>query len=202
MRTLEVKLYKFSELSKEAKQNAIENYRNEGVEDVWWSERVASFDKAKKIYESIEYASDNGNTYGNTIKGARLYTWIMNNLSDQWLDTKCISKGADGKFSISEYEYKYNGSTKKRRSKIFKQNNLENCFLTGVCYDTDFMQPIIDFLKNPSEDINNEDLAENIPSYEKIAERDEEYYNSDEYIEEELENRELEYTEDGKIYEY
>lgn len=196
MRTLEIKLYKFSELSEEAKKVAIENYRNEGVEDFWWSERVASFEKAEKIYQSIADACN----YGKTIKGARLYTWIMNNLSDQWLDTKCISKEADGKFSISEYEYKYNGSTKKRRSKIFKQNNLDNCFLTGVCYDTDFMQPIIDFLKNPSEDINNEDLAGKLPSYEGIAQKEIDYMNSDEYIEEELEQLDNEYTEDGKQY--
>ena len=194
MKTVEIKLMTFAELSEEAKQNAIDNYRNRPYfDDFWENERVNSFKAAEKIYKDLRHIQEE-------IKGARLVAWIENNLSHLWTDTNRISKHADGKIKNSYFQYKYDNPVKVRISKVFKTNNLDNCPLTGVCYDFDFLQPIIDFLRNPDEHTTNLDLV--IPSYESIAERDHEYMNTDEFIIEEIENRHdgEEFTEDGEIY--
>lgn len=190
MRVKEVILYSFNELNDAAKENAINNFRESNIDDFWQSERVNSFDKANDIYRRIR------NIEGE-IQGERLYKWIINNLSSEWIDVNYISKHEDGKIKNCYFSHKYN-CVKKRRSRIFVTNNLENYPLTGVCYDYDFLKPIIEFLKHPT-NITNEQLADELPTYESIAEKDFDYYNSDEYIIEEIEANDYEFTEDGII---
>jgi hypothetical protein len=194
MKTIEIKLFKFNELSEEAKQTAIDNYRNGPYfDDFWGPDRLASYKAAEKIYKDLRHIQEK-------IKGARLVAWIQNNLSHLWTDTNRISKHADGKIKNSYFQYKYDNPVRVKLSKVFKTNNLENCPLTGVCYDFDFLQPIIDFLRNPDKNTTNLDLE--IPSYEEITQKDFDWMNTDEYIIEEIENRYdgEEFTEDGEIY--
>jgi len=191
MKTIEIKLYKFAELSEEAKQTAINNYRYQDNDDFWGPDRLASYKAAEKIYKDLRHIQEE-------IKGARLVAWIQNNLSHLWTDTNRISKHADGKIKNSYFQYKYDNPVKVRLSKVFKTNNLDNCPLTGVCYDFDFLQPIIDFLRNPDKHTTNLDLE--IPSYEEIAEKDFDWMDSDEYISETIEANKYEFTEDGEIY--
>jgi len=190
MKVIEVKVYKFNELNEYAKQHAIEECRNGNVEDFWQSERINSFDKAKDIYNRI-YKQDE-------LTGVRLYKWIINNLSSEWINVNYIAKHEDGTFSNSEYKHKYN-CVKKRLSILFVTNNLDNCPLTGVCYDYDFLKPIIDFLKYPT-NISASALANYMPTYESIAERDFDYYNSEEAIIETIESNGYDFTEYGNIY--
>lgn len=191
MRTEQIKIYQFAELSEKAKQTAINNYRYQDNDDFWGPDRLASYEAAEKIYKDLRHIQEE-------IKGARLVAWIQNNLSHFWTDTNRISKHADGKIKNSYFQYKYDNPVKVRLSKVFKTNNLDNCPLTGVCYDFDFLQPIIDFLRNPDKHTTNLDLE--IPSYEEIAEKDFEWMNTDEYISETIEANEYEFTEDGEIY--
>lgn len=190
MKTICVNIFKFEELSETAKQTAIDNYRNKGIDDFWASDREESFYKAGAIYKQLENIE-------NEIKGARLYTWLQNNVIDGFIKLNRISKHTDGTIKNSDFQYKYD-CTKFRVSRIFVTNNLENCPLTGVCYDFDFLKPIIDFINNPKSNITNIDLANDMPSYESIAERDYEEQNSDEYISEHLIANEYEFTEEGK----
>jgi hypothetical protein len=206
MKTIEIQLYKFDELSSEAKENAIQNYRNKGFDDFWGDERIESYNKAKAIYDELAGIEEE-------IAGARLVAWIENNLSHHWTKTNRIGKHdlknsgvvtkrrfKDGfYFSNSDYEYKYD-CIRYRTSNVFKTNNIDNCPLTGVCYDYDFLEPIIKFMKNPKSNVTNLDLVDDMPSYEFIADRDFEYQNSDEYIIEAIEANEYDFTEDGEIY--
>lgn len=193
MKTIEIKLYKFAELSEEAKQTAIDNYRYQDNDDFWETDRLASYKAAKNIYDDLHNIQEE-------IKGARLVAWIENNLSHLWMNTNVISKHADGKIKNSYFAYKYHNPIKYRLSKIFKTNNLDNCPLTGICYDFDFLQPIIDFLREPDKHTTNLNLK--MPSYEEVAQKDFDWMNTDEYIIEEIQNRHEgeEFTEEGEIY--
>lgn len=192
MRTVRVKLFKFGELKEEAQEKALENYRRRPYEDIWRSERDASYEAAEKIYEELENIQEE-------ICGARLYAWIENNLSHYWTKQNRISKHGEGKkFRNSDWEYKFYKCVKFRVSKIFSTNNLENCPLTGVCYDFDFLKPIIEFMKSPDMRTCNTDLT--IPDYEKVAQADYEWEMSEEYIKDNFEANEYEFTKDGKQY--
>lgn len=201
MRTIETKVYTFNELSDKAKETAISNYID-NYYDFWQDERIASYEKALEIYNELENIEEE-------VSGSRLVAWIENNLSKHWMRDNYISKhegNAYNKKSVngfyyenSYFAYKYNKCVKSRRSRIFKTNTLEDCPLTGVCYDVDFLWPIIEFMKEPKSNVSNIDLVNSMPSYDSISDRDYEYYTSDSVISEELENNESEFTEGGHM---
>lgn len=189
MRTEEIKIYKFDELSDEAKERAREWYR-EGMDDFWMHERQESYQQAEEIYDALHSIEEE-------ISGARLYAWIENNLSHIWDKSCYYSKHIDGSIKKDWWSYKYD-CIKKRRSRIKVVNNIEGCPLTGVTYDYDFLLPIIEFMKKPDSSTTNLDLE--LPSYRDVAERDWEYMTSDEAVDETLEINDYEFTEDGNIY--
>lgn len=172
MKTIEIQLYKFNELTEKAKQTAINNWRNNGIEDVFQSERIDSYKKAKEIFKQL------GNIEGE-IFGSRLIAYIENNFSHLWTENNRISKHVNGKFNNCYYSYKSDCQSFKI-SKIFKTNNLENCPLTGVYYDYVFLAPIIDFYSNPSKKTSNLNLCASFPDYDAIVERDMDYLTSNE----------------------
>lgn len=186
MRTITKNIYYFSELSEEAKRNAINNYE---FYDCWENERMESYKKALPYYKLLQ-------DIDGTINGSRLYAFIQNNIIDHFIVPNYISKHTDGKIKNCYYSHKYN-CTKKRISKIFKTNNLENCPLTGVCYDFDFLQPIIDFMEKPTSKINNTDLQ--IPSYYDVFQKDYDYCTSEETIIETIIANDYEFYEDGTL---
>lgn len=191
MRTEEIKIYKFDELSDEAKERARDKVREERSQyDFWGEERRDSYEKAEDLYDQLH------NIEGE-ISGARLYAWIENNLSYIW-DKRCYySKHTDGSIKKNWWSYKYD-CTKYRMSRIKVANTIEHCPLTGVTYDFDFLAPIMEFMKKPDSSTTNLDLQ--LPSYEDVYQRDWEWMNSDEYIDEEIEANDYEFTEDGSIY--
>ena len=186
MRTITTNVYSFNELNKQAQQNAINNHE---YYDSWESERMESYKSAEKYYDLLH------NIEGE-ISGSRLYAFIQNNIINDFINTNCISKHKDGKIKNCHYSYKYD-CVKKRFSNIFKTNNLNNCPLTGVCYDFDFLQPIIDFIEKPTNQISNLDLE--LPDYEKVAQKDYDFYTSDEFLRTELQENDSEFTENGTL---
>jgi len=208
MRIVETKVYKLHELSDEAKERVIQNYRERGGynDDFWGNERLESYQKSKEIYDQLE-------SIEGEISGARLVAWIENNLSHLWRVPKRIGKhkekysGVVTKrrqrngfyFSFSHYEWKYD-CIRHRMSHVFEVNEIDGCPLTGVCYDYDFLEPVINFMKNPKESTTNLDLVSSVPSLDYISQRDWEEQNSDEFITDQLEANDYEFTEDGKIF--
>ena len=194
MRTeiIEKTYYNYADLliNSELKRKAIDRYLN-NYDDCWSSERQDSYKKIiKSVYEPLKEVDE--------LKGIRLYKWIQNNLSWLWIDKNRISKHTDGKNKNSYFWYKYN-CIKYRVSKVFITNNLENCPFTGVCYDFDFLEPIIDFLKKPNKNTTAQDLCDSMPSLNDIAQRDYDYYTSDECILETFQANGYEFDENGKI---
>ena len=202
-RTIRTKVYKFNELSNEGKEKAISIYRNNDNYNDYAEDITSSAKAVAELFNlkfGREYTDIRTGHIEDTIlqlQGVRLYKWLINNFSSHWIDIKYISKHKNGKFKNSYFEYKYD-CVKYRKSNISVTNNLENCPLTGVCYDMDIMQPVIDFLKRP-DNSTFEDLINGIESaISKTYQSNEEWVNSDEYITESIEAKEYEFTQDGR----
>lgn len=196
MRTIEQKIYSFSDLqeNEELKQKVLDKFRYSERNEVFGVDDMQeSFKQIKKhVFEPLKEIDEE-------ISGARLVAWINNNLSWRWEDANRISKHEGGRFKNSYFAYKYDKCLKYRVSNVFKTNNLENCPFTGVCYDFNFLEPIIKFLKNPSSKVSNLDLVDDIPSVNDVYNIDLEWIQSDEYILEHLESNDYEFDEFGNI---
>lgn len=203
----ECKSYFLKELSEQAKQKAYEQwyskitYYNGGNEVKETLERFCdyfdvdcyswdfnSYDYNYKFRIENDILIDNEN-----ISGIRLAKYVWNNYA------KYITKGKY--FSLwSKTERSMNNPSmdklKSRYSKVM--TSMEDCPLTGVCFDCDALDPIIKCLAyqtlyNSYENLINECLD----SLFKAARDDCEYAYSMERFEEDAINNEWEYNEDG-----
>lgn len=213
MRTIEVNLYEYDELSDSAKERARDWYRH-GMEYAWldeWIDSARAFAEATgttlKDYSiglcshsyfhiaevtTIPWFVDGQNE----LTGLRLRTWIINNVLPNLVKGKYYGKGYRGE--NGKYVHKF------RHSKI--QMEYDNCPLTGFCGDQDFIQPLLDFVNCPDSgwngtrknctynDLLNECFDEGLAG----IINDLEHQESDEYIEEQIQANEYEFTEEGE----
>ena len=194
MKTLEINLYKFDELSDEAKEKAIKNYKNKYCEEIgiFWQEdnfnsikAILNFFDVKIKYFEIDFSSaarsfinwEFTSEYNEELKnlfGARLFKYISNNYIGK--KTGSFNSVFDGK------------------------HDMGRCLFTGYCADHDIISPVIEFLEKPTKYINFEDLINNvIYAGFKYIENDYNYQNSDEAITEEILNKDLYFNASGKI---
>lgn len=214
MRTVEVNVYSFEELSSKAKAIAIENYRNRMSHDHVWDEAHDSVVAFHEVFKTdggrnswLEFTTSNIEDDVLELSGLRLHKYIINNywnnlfkgkylkstVSDDWKPfhpmrrTKKLEKGP--------HEGKHRNTY---RSTMFFEND---CVLTGVCYDYDLLRPIYEFLEKPRESASLNDLFRicfdclDQAINDEIQERE-----SDEYISEEIMNNDYEFTDDGEIF--
>jgi len=152
MKTIEINLYSYNELSDKAKQNAKNNFE---YDDFWSHERLESMKAAKELYRLFDTDEE--------IKGIRLYKFIQNNILPKLRNRiKYINGG--GKYPSA----KIREGEKARFSKI--QFNEDAIHLTGYCTDYNFLEPIFDFLKSPDKHTTSADLLNT--SLEDIYDRD------------------------------
>ena len=164
MKTITLQLYTFDELSEEVQKEIIERERWNVMEQCMsaygsdYRESLKAFEKltnTRSYSWSVDYCNysfrfnhiDNPifecpvdydkDIYAEDLYGKLLFRYINNNIiphitQDQYYSTsgKCI----DGK-----YTYKH------RRSRVIK--SLDDCPLTGMCYDYYLLEPIIKYYK-------------------------------------------------------
>lgn len=219
MRTIRTKIYKFEELNEDAKSNAIRHYQNNILSfDFIYSDAEKTVDAFCNAFNvksgSRSWLDCNTSNIDDDIlnlNGLRLRKYILNNFGDTLFKRKYLKHGElresrkpyhrmmkqieitsncpnKGKISVSYY------------SNIFKV--AQNCNLTGMCYDDDMMQPIYDFLNLRSFDSTNfEDLLNNcFDAMCKTLKDEEDYMYTDEYIIEEINSNDYEFTENGNIF--
>lgn len=209
MKTIEVQIYSFDELSEKAKQKAINNYRDNNSEIAWAEENRQTLEKFAEIFPiKITNWSYGGRGEGvsfyftlndciEEMTGQRLAKYIWNNYKRDLFKGKYYSLWSKKEKSYKYYKEGY-PVLKTRYSKILLDNS---CVLTGYCVDDDILQPVYDFLNKPIEGVSFRDLLENcFDSWITACNNGIEYQNSDEYIAEELINNEYEFTENGKLY--
>jgi hypothetical protein len=224
MKTIEIKLYQFQELNKQAQEKALNNYRSEGIDcSYFYDEAHETVKKFHDIFGTedghhswldIKTAHIDENIL--ELKGLRLRTYIINNFYSQIFSGKYkkswyFKEGEAPKklcklIRTSEYKYKEGKETKTGVKQIYRSkiNFTNDCELTGVCYDYSILKPLYDFLawNDPKNDSTTtfEELMENcIYSLKKDLESEEEYINSDEAIIETFESNNWHFEENGKM---
>jgi len=209
MKTIRTKVYQFNELTEQAKQKAINDFRNNGIDiDYIYDEAQNSVKEFHDIFGTKEGDRSwldvkTGHIEDNIIEltGLRLRTYIINNFGNRLYKGKYFSL-----WSKTEVSYKYHKEgfpvLKSRYSKVIFDNC---CPLTGVCYDNSLLQPIYDLIENYREKADYysymtfETLMNDcFESLEKDIEAECESIQTDEYIAEQIEANEYDFTKDGK----
>jgi hypothetical protein len=209
MRTITTTAYQLSELSEEAKQTAIREYRGEGVDTSHnWNEARESV----KEFCDLFNVSDGRNSWldiicssfgeasnRNELTGQRLRTYLLNNFPSAFYERK-YHKSHHSEEKPAPHRMRSIKPWSKGGYWVTLRSNFETescCPFTGVCYDEYLLQPLKDFVKKP-DNRNFEDLmTEAGESLCKSLESGDEYQNSDEAIIERMEANDYEFTEDG-----
>ena len=201
MKTIRTKVYQFNELTEDAKQKAIEWYRNSSDDGQFYADEI--IDSVKELADifNLKFGREytdirTGHIDDNILQlqGIRLYKYIINNYYNTLFQRKtyyfCRMEDGSRMFNC------VGGNSGKYVSKC--QWEQASCPLTGVCYDMDILQPVYEFLSRPDQSTTFEDLISNIESaIQKTFENNEDYVNSDEYIIESIEANEYDFTKDG-----
>jgi len=191
MKTKTINIYSYSELSKEAKEKALQKYREYNQEIFWQEEMLESLKGLFKNCSGISLKDYSLGEYNSWIKvdftneevenftGKRAMAWIENNL----LYNIRISYYGEKRKELRKYgSYYYAGKIKP-------------CPFTGVCYDEDLLD---DLLKEIKEGTDLKTAFEGLATiYQKIINDEIEYENSEEYIREHFEANEYEFDKEG-----
>lgn len=180
IKTITQTIYKFSELSEQAKDKI--RYSQEYF---WGDDVVKTLEEALKHfnYQLRNYSLD-WDCFGRCsftiesknlndveeLEGVRLWKYLQN-----FLDYYC----------------KYD----KKRKPLLEGN----CPFTGVCFDEDFLDPIREFIKKPYSITFNDLMEECCNGVILTGCKDYEYQQSDEALEEHFEANDTEFDEDGNI---
>lgn len=174
MKTVEINLFKFDELSEEAKNVAIENFRESCLDEEWYC----------FIYEDAKQV-------GIKIESFDIYRGeISINLNYSLEDTA---------YKIIFEHGEYCDTYKAAKSFLDNKSNLVTKYSNGVDlervseenYDL-YDEEIEEFEQDFRNDLEN--------AYLSILRNEYEYQQSDEYIIEYIQANEYDFTEDGKIY--
>ena len=203
METRSYNVYKFDELSDEAKESAINSFRGIDQDLPWIDENRKSMETFCDIFNvkvtdwhyspyshsSISFNMDNVDDDVKELKGIRLLKYIVNNYWSDLFKGKFFS--TSGKYIDGQYHYR------SRHSKVMFETS---CVLTGYCLDDDILKPVYDFLKKPDENVDLEYLVNDcLWSWIYACNRDIEYQFSDEAITETIECNDYMFTEDGEL---
>lgn len=215
-KTISTTVYSFDELSDKAKEVAIENERTSRANHwyfPWQDEFQATLTAFCKRF-GIKHVEDSGrfdgtveikygcypdidgnadawtqrhyDISGESVRGLRLRTFILNNFSDVLYERK------------KQYVNGYN--SKNRVSRVFMTETC--CPFTGFCADDAMLQPMRDFIANPTSkrltyDLN--DLMDDcVSAWNRAWLAECKWYFSDECITDDIRANEHQFTEDGE----
>ena len=201
-------VYSFDELSEEAKETAINNYRGDGIDTSHnWVEASKSVKAFHNVFGSREgYSSwldintENIEDAISELSGQRLRTYLLNNFGEAFYERKYLKSGAvevaPAKHRMRKIEVAANGAIWVKYLSNFLVES--SCPFTGVCWDENLLDPFKAFIKNPDSRTFEDLLGEAVESLQNCLEKEGEYRNSDEAITEWLSDGDDEYTEDGE----
>ena len=194
MKEITIKLYSFKELSQSAKRYAIEECREYiPLSNPWAEENMNSVKAICKAINSdwdyyhtmIEVTSNESEEVQN-LSGARAYAYVWNNYIEP---------------NISKKYLKWSAKDKPLYAKIIKEYS---CPFTGYCAD-DILWTAFEKWKAEVKKFNTEQTVDGFIArvqYEinDFIDKDDDYYQSDEHIEEELIDKSEVFTESGELY--
>lgn len=204
METITLNAYKLEELQKPQQARAIENYLNEYFEYLEHDEFQATLNAfADCIGATIKDYQINqaGHSYIKlstyfseellALRGNRLRTWIVNNWLPLFEKPKYL-----GLITIT-------GKESGIKSRHFRHSRLQkviDCPLTGMTYDHDAIQPILNFTAKPNDSDSLADIVEACAdSLCHAWLKDIEFRTSEEYLREEITDNEMRFFDNGKL---
>lgn len=210
MRTITIDVFKFSELDDAAKKRALTAVRESILnnDDFDCSEYKASLDAfcndlGIEINDwgygldgcNVDYSLDN--VMGDRISGARLYTWIVNNIKGLQPGPRVYHVERE----TVRYGFKQKERIVKRVSGVYQGDDC--CNYTGVFCDETLLAPFREYMKAPTDETQLADLIRDaIDSYCAAMLEEMEHQESDEYAQEWIENNgeNLEFRAYGELY--
>jgi hypothetical protein len=210
MKTLELNLYDFSELSEEAQQVALENvditdnmefYADDALETVKEFQRIFPIEYTEIDYTyGKAYSKYVGEENHRNLSGIRLLKLLENNYLPYLRKGKYRSTQSTTEHPCIRVKKYDNGNTFSAfYSRIFFE--YDNCPLTGMCYDYDILKPILDFRKNPLDSITFEELLQDcLISLAKSLENEYDYLASEEGKKQHLIESDTQFLESGVEY--
>ena len=204
MRTVEVKVYSFEELTPEAQAKALDKVREFEQEFGMEPSVGDAVDTIKKAFDEFginlkdwsigtdryrSFVRFDVDEHVEELKGMRLRTWLLNNHYNLFFQKKTYGKHkerANGKWSHDRY------------SKIIFVES--SCPLTGVCYDEDFLDTFRAFIKKPNNSTLEDLLNSAADDIFKTLESEYEWRTSDEGIMETSDINDSEFTEYGEVW--
>jgi len=192
----EIELYQFSELPLNVQQRIINGWRDGDGDDFWphtefieSAEVIANFLGIKlRDYSYDEYRYSFKLSIPEDMESRKAYR-VVNGLLEH-------ANKYTNRFKKSYYKH----YPKVRKSKIFAE--YDNCPFTGVCYDFSFAAGLADLYRPENYMvISYRDFCNVVfDNLFDTIQKEYVYYNSFEGIKEDIENRDIEFTKDGKIY--
>jgi hypothetical protein len=218
METIQITVYSFSELSKEAKEVAINNFRSQGVDtDFIYDDAYQTVKKANELFNIsearsswLDFSLNNIDDNIMDLKGLRLRTWLINNFNEQLYKRKFYTSIGDNKIinhpciKVNKYDILKGARVSSSNFYYSRIQKTNSCVLTGVCYDDDFLQPIYNFIDNyknfPS---NKHQTFEDLIGYcfdslKKSIDNEVDYRESDEAISEDIQANDYQFLESGE----
>lgn len=187
MRSIEITVYKFDELSDDAKQACIEKHRNYNQYGYAWDAEnqdtlkafISLFHLNQRNDGSVYFHSDNDYR---DLEGIRLMSYLWNNYRHKLFKGKYYSKNSKHRYSKCQID--------------------NSCVLTGYGIDDDILQLVYEAMNKPYNATFEDLLNECVQAWVTAVERDHAYQDSDEYIIEQIQSNDNDYYSDGSIYNY
>jgi hypothetical protein len=209
MKTITLTLYSFNELSKEAKQKAIENERENVHFDFIYDDAYKTVKEFNDLFNTkegnrswLDFSTSSIDDNVLQLKGLRLRKYILNNFGNQLFKPKFIGSLENNNI----YTHKRIKSKRLSNGNVFNPycsgvQKDNSCVLTGACYDNSILKPIYDFIefKGDYSHITFDMLMQDcFDSLEKDIENEKEYLESDEAILETINANEYTFEANGK----
>lgn len=221
MRTQEITIFTFEELTPKAQQRAIDKYRDNSYDNFCSDEykdtlktfinifpvKVRDWQVDPCCYSYCDMYSTADDQI-NDLSGLRLFKYLVNNFGGTLYKRKYLGslKTQDQPRAahrmIKNREISQGTNKGKFYASVYSNCQMEqNCNLTGVYSDESILQPLYNFLEAPDKSTTFADLMEECGNAWAAAFSESiEEENSDEYIKDCLINNDYEYTEEGEQY--
>lgn len=188
-----VTVYQFSELSEPAKKRALSVTRNIVAQEHFWLDEWRETLKRFCSIFPVKWKSFGGgdiryeslvDPQTNDMRGIRLLKYIVNNY---WHEI---------------YKPKYIGYLRGARRPVYSKCQWESCCpLTGYCADDVILEPIIEFLKKPRNNVSLSDiLGQCLNNFAWACEQDYESQLEDDYVMDFIEANGYVFKETGEIF--
>lgn len=177
MRTIETKLYKYTELSEEAQERA----RNDRRSASWYGDAWEG-----EWRDTLKHAAD--------AFSVEAGDWSVGLYQPSYASLRVRDEAVAELEGVRAWKYlraNYADAIGERGS----------CPFTGYCGDEDLLDPLRNFLERPNTTNTVQDILDECAHAWATAWRaDMEYQHSDEYVAEDLTDNDYEFTEDGELY--